>query len=58
MHRFTAEFGMGSGGSNALLPPGKLAEAVRFYVTWVLTQIPLDSPVDPGNSLREFQGDD
>ena len=26
MHRFTAEFGMGSGGSNALLPPGKLAE--------------------------------
>ena len=26
MHRFTAEFGMGSGGSNALLPPGKLAK--------------------------------
>ena len=25
MHRFTAEFGMGSGGSNALTPPGKLA---------------------------------
>ena len=24
MHRFTSEFGMGSGGSNALLPPGKL----------------------------------
>ena len=24
IHRFTAEFGMGSGGSNALLPPGKL----------------------------------
>ena len=26
MHHFTAEFGMGSGGSNALMPPGKLAE--------------------------------
>ena len=25
MHHFTAEFGMGSGGSNALMPPGKLA---------------------------------
>ena len=24
IHRFTSEFGMGSGGSNALLPPGKL----------------------------------
>jgi hypothetical protein len=24
MHRFTSEFDMGSGGSNALLPPGKL----------------------------------
>jgi hypothetical protein len=24
MHRFTAEFGMGSGRSNARLPPGKL----------------------------------
>ena len=27
MHRFTSEFGMGSGGTNALWPPGKLAEA-------------------------------
>jgi hypothetical protein len=27
MHRFTSEFGMGSGGSNALLPPGKPFEA-------------------------------
>jgi len=27
MHRFTSEFGMGSGGSNALLPPGKPLEA-------------------------------
>ena len=26
MHRFTAEFGMGSSGSNDLLPPGKLLE--------------------------------
>ena len=26
MHRFTAEFDMESGGSNALLPPGKLAK--------------------------------
>ena len=26
MHRFTSEFGMGSGGSNALWPPGKLFE--------------------------------
>jgi hypothetical protein len=26
MLRFTAEFGMGSGGTKALLPPGKLAE--------------------------------
>jgi hypothetical protein len=25
MHHFTAEFGMGSGGTNALMPPGKLA---------------------------------
>ena len=25
LHRFTAEFGMGSGGSSALLPPGKRA---------------------------------
>ena len=25
MHRFTSEFGMGSGGSNALWSPGKLA---------------------------------
>ena len=24
MHRFTSEFGMDSGGSNALLPPGNL----------------------------------
>ena len=24
MHHFTAEFGMESGGSNALMPPGKL----------------------------------
>ena len=27
MHRFTAEFDMDSGGTNALLPPGKLVEA-------------------------------
>ena len=26
LSRFTSEFGMGSGGSNTLLPPGKLAE--------------------------------
>ena len=26
MHHFTAEFGMGSGGSNALMPPGKQFE--------------------------------
>ena len=25
MYHFTAEFGMGSGGSNTLMPPGKLA---------------------------------
>ena len=25
IRRFTSEFGMGSGGTNALLPPGKLA---------------------------------
>ena len=27
MHRFTSEFGMGSGGTSALWPPGKLGEA-------------------------------
>ncbi len=32
MHRFTAEFGMGSGGTNALLPPGKLV-GVRGHAT-------------------------
>tara|TARA_Y100001936_G_C15524094_1_gene384303 strand:- start:136 stop:279 length:144 start_codon:yes stop_codon:yes gene_type:complete len=31
MHRFTSEFGMGSGGSNALLPPGKLLEIEVIY---------------------------
>lgn len=29
MHRFTAEFGMGSGGSNALISPGKPFETRR-----------------------------
>ena len=31
MHRFTAEFEMGSGGSNALLPPGKLLETSQSH---------------------------
>ena len=31
MYHFTAEFGMGSGGSKALLPPGKLVEAVLKF---------------------------
>ena len=32
MHRFTSEFGMGSGGSNALLSPGKLVGVAWSYV--------------------------
>ena len=46
MHRFTSEFGMGSGGSNALLPPGKL-----------LTERdpPMQVPsVATGNSVNSF----
>ena len=31
MTRFTAEFGMGSGGSTSLLSPGKLVEYRRIY---------------------------
>ena len=31
IHRFTAEFGMGSGGSNALLPPGKPFETLASH---------------------------
>ena len=36
IHRFTAEFGMGSGGSNALLPPGKLFEALAPKTSRIL----------------------
>ena len=32
MHHFTAEFGMGSGGTNALMPPGKLAGLIGVRV--------------------------
>jgi hypothetical protein len=30
MQRFTAEFGMGSGGTIALMPPGKLVEEREY----------------------------
>ena len=43
MHRFTAEFGMGSGGSNALLPPGKLL-GTRVFTLFPAT----------GNSVNSF----
>ena len=31
MTRFTSEFGMGSGGSMSLWPPGKTDELIAFY---------------------------
>ena len=40
MLRFTAEFGMGSGGSKALLPPGKL---VKTEIIGVRVKIPFES---------------
>ena len=53
MHRFTAEFGMGSGGSNALLPPGKLFETLQSRSGASLRLRPtLGSPVKNRSGLR------
>jgi hypothetical protein len=30
LNRFTSEFGMGSGGANSLLPPGKLVQNTAY----------------------------
>ena len=43
MHRFTAEFDMGSGGSNALLPPGKRIEALAKKASRISHPGPLDT---------------
>ena len=46
MHRFTSEFGMGSGGSNALLPPGKL------FGKQGLAPFSLDGSIDKAHSRQ------
>ena len=35
MHRFTSEFGMGSGGANALWPPDKSTKTVLFCIVFL-----------------------